>query len=559
MVSKVAVMAIVGILAVPILLGFALNLEEVTETDYRIAGEAVNVTELLQNDMNYSYAEGDTYNNNTSFGMIIGGELIGYLPEYQGFSTTKSSLPLNKVVGTVNAGATQTFSGFMRYYYQVYSGTTNITIYTLNSNNQEVVFTTVTNLKWFDFEYIDSSHQLIEYAFGNAGISTNSSGIFTKIVFSGTTYGLTEFNQTTPQNYVDFAAGFLADTTSLTATGSAFYLATPNTTKQILITFNLDTITSADYLMRLSLYNNNNYILLTKTTTGTDISWTAAKYTNNTLIESFDLYYDPTKSDNTYQFSVYTVEPSTVPNNPYNFSGYAAELRYVGGWPTNIGEANYYQIYKFSSWFESGYTIDVLPRLIIKPIDGAVKTPVMRVDGVTYRAFEYPVINNRSYDPTSFRVNPATTISDPTLYGSSIEFGGNTYTVTKGNITLGTHQVPVKGLVLSSVPNGSGGYVNKIGNTVISTTAAPSAITFNGKWSASISTIGQEEYEYSKTEWIAGGFAWDGIDDNFLMVGLITSLGAFVALAIYARRTRASIWPLILVCGGAAILFFIMI
>jgi len=64
---------------------------------------------------------------------------------------------------------------------------------------------------------------------------------------------------------------------------------------------------------------------------------------------------------------------------------------------------------------------------------------------------------------------------------------------------------------------------------------------------------------YNSYKWIAGEFAWDGIDDNFLMVGLLTSLGVFIALGIYSRRSKASVWPLMLVAGGAAFLFLIMI
>ena len=125
---------------------------------------------------------------------------------------------------------------------------------------------------------------------------------------------------------------------------------------------------------------------------------------------------------------------------------------------------------------------------------------------------------------------------------------------------VGTHQIPVKGLVMSSIPNGAGTYDNKIGNTIVSTTATPSTITFNGVWSASISTQSMESYTYTKTEWIAGEFAWDGMDQNFLIVGLITCLGAFVALGIYARRTRSGgIIPLMIVTGCAAAVFFIMI
>lgn len=98
-----------------------------------------------------------------------------------------------------------------------------------------------------------------------------------------------------------------------------------------------------------------------------------------------------------------------------------------------------------------------------------------------------------------------------------------------------------------------------INNVVVSTTPEPSTITFNGKWSLSIITTSQEQYEYTKTEWIAGSFAWDGIDHNFLMVGMLTCLGVFIALGIYGRRSGAKVLPLMLVCGGAALLFFVML
>ena len=124
---------------------------------------------------------------------------------------------------------------------------------------------------------------------------------------------------------------------------------------------------------------------------------------------------------------------------------------------------------------------------------------------------------------------------------------------------IGNHKIPVKNMVLDSIPNASEGYDNRINGTVISTTPEPSTITFNGKWAASISTVAQDTHTVTKTEWIAGGFAWNGIDHNFLMVGLLTSLGAFIALGIYARRSKGNVLPLMLVCGGAAMIFFVML
>ena len=312
-----------------------------------------------------------------------------------------------------------------------------------------------------------------------------------------------------------------------------------------MFTVDLSSVTDASYELYLGK-------TLTKTTTDGVVKWTVS----GSGFDPFDLYYDQTSTNNTYQILF-----SADPNGWSVGSGIRAydmhtEFRYVGAWPSLIGEANYYQLYEVDTVTTQVGDLNLSEFSIRADHE---LTPIIRVDDAEYRAFEYPIILDATYDPASFKLNPSTTINNPTIYGHSIEFGGNTYVVKNGNITIGTHQVAVKGLVLSSIPDGNGEYNNKIGDTVISTTAAPSAITFNGKWSASISTIGQEQYEYTKTEWIAGGFAWNGMDQSFLMVGLITSLGVFIALGIYARRSRASVWPLMLVCGGAAALFFIML
>ena len=245
---------------------------------------------------------------------------------------------------------------------------------------------------------------------------------------------------------------------------------------------------------------------------------------------------------------------------PHNNSTYDywldVEFRYVGGWPTIIGEANVYQTYAFSEYISNDSTAPYLNKIFFW---ATTETPIIRMDNAVFRAFEFPIITDNSYDPGAFKTNPSTTINNVTRIGTSLTFGGNTYTVTNGNITIGSQQIPIKGITLDSVPDGNGSYDNRINKTVVSNTATPSTITFNGEWSASVSTVSLASYTYNKTEWIAGEFAWDGIDQNFLMVGLITSLGVFIALGIYGRRSGARVLPLMLVCGGAALLFFIMI
>lgn len=546
MVSKVAVIAIVGIVAIPILLGYALNLNEVTETDYKTVGDSVNVTPLLQNGTDYTYANADIYQLNTK----ISANNMDAIPDYNSITSKKTSYQLDRTEfqnETWN-GYVENITGSFYQYFEA-DGAPTVQIYGKINGGAEQLITTLSSVYSIYYD-VDRYYYAVNY---NSSFYEFYADL-TKIILTtpaGHTSSGYIAKQSSSGQFVDFSAGFTIDT----APSSIFLyhgydtasITFPGTSKTALITIDLSSISDANYAFRCGSF------YLEKTTTDGVVKWQVKPGISiSQAIDPVDLYYDQTSTNNTYQLKVWGENNSEDPEN-YLYIQHL-EFRYVGAWPALIGEANYYNVFDVQR-----KTNSILYNDFIIAGDYSGHSPTLRIDGAEYQAMEYQLISDQQYVPADFKTNPSTTIDNVQIYGLSLTFGGNTYTVTKGNITLGTHQIPVRGLVLSSVPNGNGEYDNKIGDTVISTTAAPSAITFNGKWSASISTVAQEQYQYTKTEWIAGGFAWNGMDDNFLMVGLITSLGAFIALGIYARRSRASVWPLMLVCGGAAALFFIML
>ena len=100
MVSKITVMAIVVILAAPILIGYGMNLENDTETRYERTGSATIVTGLLNNGMVYSYTNANV--NNLNFDNIhYNTTQYHTIPNYVAFTTTKSSIQLT--AGTLSA------------------------------------------------------------------------------------------------------------------------------------------------------------------------------------------------------------------------------------------------------------------------------------------------------------------------------------------------------------------------------------------------------------------------------------------------------------------------
>lgn len=535
MVSKVAVIALVAIVACPILLGYAMNLTEVTETDYRLSDDVLNVTPLLQDGYEYSYAAANVTDLNSRF-YEAGAPSV---PDYVRMTTTKTPLQLTKKTTVDVSPLLADFSYYSCVFdYNPAGGYVTLTI-TWNDD-------TTSNVIGFHSAYwIAEDHVLYVTKYMYSGGSWHEPDIFgifdnvKKLSFSRQTgYSGNEllyyyWNPGHPATYVDLAAGFYLNKYDNNVGTKYTSVELPDYSNNVLVTMDLSTITSSSYSFDMGTNGAGTYRFV-KTTDSGGAHWKLQLNSGGGFQDLTNLYYDSSKTSNTYQIFL-------------DLKG--TTFRYVGGWPTIMGTAN--------SYWDYTYTYPSPVNRVTLSFSNGV-TPQMRIDAADYRAYKFPIIEDETYDPSQFRSNPATTIGSPSIYGSSITFGGNTYTVSEGNITLGSHQIPVKGLVFSSVPV-AGGYENRIGNTVVSTTVTPSTITFNGKWSANITTVSMESYTYTKTDWTPGEFGWNGIDQNFLMVGLLTSLGVFIALGIYIRRTKANLWPLLLVCGGAAMLFFCML
>lgn len=561
-VSKIAVMALVGILAVPILLGYALNLSEVTETDYKQDGEPINVTPLLETGTAYTSANADVFKINTDF-EYRGTEV---LPQYNNQVTYKTSLIGFQTPITIgpNLNAYWRANTFSTGLYVYVGPGSSIQLQELNAAGN-VVLWYVDNL--VAMHYIASDNVIVYQTSGSASfhylIDNDTSHFIVFKNMGGSDSTIYYTSQSGTSQYIDISGGYKfynLGTNYLTVN-------LPEKTKSILMSIDLNTITDSDYTITLSVGFAN--IHLNKTTVGGVPKWSV---TNNSsgVIETVadELYYDTSRSSNTYQF-YYSLEytgiyiepgiPGLTPDRTYHEHNNHVEFRYVGDWPTLIGPANTYLKYEYDKVTRVTYDpVTEFDRLNIHSTNGVTVTPTIRMDGATFSAFAYSIISDATYTPGDFKTNPTTTLTVEKP-GTSFEFAGNTYTVDNtGNITLGTHKVSVNGLKLESIPVPVG-YENRINGNVISVTAEPSTIKFNGQWGASVSTIGNIATTYTKTEWTAGQFAWDGIDTNFLIVGLITCLGVFVALGIYVRKTGKGMIPLLIVCGCCAGLFFCMI
>ena len=564
MVSKVAVMALVLIVSVPILLGYGFNLSETVETDYKQQGEYVNVTPLISNDAAYSKAMADYYRINTKFQLDYGAYLNWTYPIYE-TSSNNSALPM--YLQKYNPGEyptdSNTFSTWTYMYFQSnYDGAGSVTFKVIDTdtNNTVLNMNNVYSIYWElenktltiniidplemvftnEFSFIWNPANQYKYEFSvSAGYS--STGYIERAAASG------------ESTFVDFSKGYY-----FIPSKELIQVVLPDRADSFLMTVDMNSMPLGAY--DYHIYVGYLHLILSQYNDNGDYKWSVTDYNSGTTFID-ELYMDQSKSSNTYQIFVSQEKISTRedPNNPGQdlyTNRYHAEFRYIGDWPTYIGPANTYLVYDYDIDHEEQ---SIGFRLLIGNTDyDLLRTPLMRMDQATFAAFEYYIISDQTYVPSDFKTNPITTLNDIKKFGTGIAFAGNTYTIdSSGNITLGTHKVSVYNLKLESVPIYNG-YENRINGITIANSLTPSDIQFLGSWDVSVSTGSLESYTVTKTEWIPGHFAWDGIDDNFLMIGLLTSLGVFIALGIYSRRSKGNMIPLMLVAGGAAFVFLIM-
>ncbi len=548
MVSKIAVMALVAVVAAPILLGYGMNIQTESYTDYE-SGSYTDVTDYVYNikadETKLRYTPADIYQFNSRSFHLNDSRIY---PRFEEISTTNTAIQMDQLYFKSSSTVTLGKGYLPCFHSQVIDGG-------YDANNYYTFIVTYTDDTTYEFDHV----KVFYIEFDADGVGTGEVTAFLpsygwaaldnvksvqRVPHGNTPYLLAQWTNT-GTTYANLSKGYHLNadypiSTSASSPASSTLIQADGIVKSMVLTFNLDSITDPTYYMDLHMQNHVNVLELKKTTTDGVATWT---YQTREDSEAHELYYNPLMNNNTYQL--------------YLNGKVGGEFRYVGAWTDSIGVAQPYITYPFS------YTLpvdpfepvpDALPPLLVKG-----QTPTMRIDAAMIATYGYKVIRDVTFTPASFLNNPSTKITNLVEVGPSLTFGGNTYAVSSdGNMTIGTRSFSLNNMILDSVPV-AGGYDNRINGIVVSTTAQPSQIVFNGDWQVSVSIATMSSISKESTHWVAGKFAWNGIDTDFKIAGLMASLGAFIALAVYGRRSGAKVLPLLVVCGGAALMFLVMI
>ena len=564
MVSKITAMAMVAIIAVPILIGYGVNFQEYTDTSYT-AAPATNVTDYLMTGMEYEYSNANTYQLNSNVISLdpsnspptVSDSGLRFYPKYKTFSAAASSVPMTYV----NDGHTVTpFDLTTVTYYE---------LVTSPNNGLSLTIENISNLHWtFNnvrfFQFIDGTANIYYMDSGQlkqtAGIPDIISVTYNSLSFTGTSFAQYQL-KTANTSYANLANGWYAIGTDADRSGADGVYWNPGISfKDAIMTIDLDSLTANAY---------NWFTIIPRTAaidSGSDAydgqRMITFKYTGGTWhITELDPYSVDTPT--TDLELVMGAAGTNVYQIIFTRTGY--EVHMVGGWPSSFGPANTYRTWT-ADWIVNGSAAPIPDTHLFRMIRFSgfstfSNQPLMRFDAATVLASKYAVIDNNTYSPASIIPSKylETTVSNITKYGTSIQFGGNTYTVTDGNITVGTHSVSLSGISFRSLEKPDGTYDNQINGTTVSNTATPSTITFGGKWGAIVNTSSLTAETVTESKWVPGGFAFsDGVGFDFYLVGLLTSVVSFIALAMYGRKSGAKVGSLMLICGGAAFMFLLL-
>ena len=545
MVSKISIIAIVLVVSVPILMGYAMAFEEVEKVSWDETNTR-SITGLLNNDVAWSYNYMNSYTINGQ--VLKTGELNTLTEPYYKVIGSSPVTSLPTAVKTYHANQDISMEA------PLYPGTT-VVLYTTPGMDVKLIINSVTThftgVTWFFMERPENSLT------SNVGMVRDVGGVPTyeyyTIVMSGYIDSDTEMiiyskdPDDVGNNYANPTYGWTINQKNNTLLGVPYYWSVKDL-RSSLMTMSIDfgplmknmvngTSLQLEYQLQSYPSNPDPTVVVINKTDDSDITMTidgtpvpvslGSQLTNN----------------NVWQLTV-------------NLEKYTWD--YVHTMPGQFGRATAY--YSMTSEY-----VNATPEYITGlGISDAWVGAGQDFNGPTYRAevcygrnSPYPVMTNITYDPASQLLmdnyaSYSISLSDLGNIGESIGWGGNTYTVTDGKITVNGISMKVKDLKLESRYK-DGERVNIINGRQIST--GSNSLQLNGTWSA-IVTLSEEEYStYTSTEWTPGKFAWNGVDQSFALMGLITCAAVFVGLGMYGARSGAKVGKLMIICGCAAFVF----
>lgn len=197
------------------------------------------------------------------------------------------------------------------------------------------------------------------------------------------------------------------------------------------------------------------------------------------------------------------------------------------------------------SWYAETSSTEWKPQIVT--YDNLIRA------GTTLGILNATIRGNEYYPDGSWQIQ----IKGPSTIGHTIGIAGVSYDIVGGDIVVDGQEMPIRNLTVFAAGNGDGTSSVYVNGVLIATNVASPFVTLGGTWNTSVILSDMDSYTYWTYSKDAGGFGLDVV--GFCTVGLITSIGAFLAAVVAGRRSGGRFALLALVAGICAAFFLLMI
>jgi hypothetical protein len=195
-------------------------------------------------------------------------------------------------------------------------------------------------------------------------------------------------------------------------------------------------------------------------------------------------------------------------------------------------------------------------------LSGTTTTVQIRVDSTEMVAGSYP--STKDYTLALSDVYPDTAVSlklnSIGVYGDTLIVSAGSdsvsYAVDNGKILIGETSVSLKGAMIAAIPTDGTWQVSINGYTVASFSSEPS-IAFGGEWSLTVMAYKLETTTQTRMAWQPGEFAFD--EKGFAAAGILVAGALLVILGMTGQRSSTKMGLLMLILGGAAMIYLTII
>lgn len=195
-------------------------------------------------------------------------------------------------------------------------------------------------------------------------------------------------------------------------------------------------------------------------------------------------------------------------------------------------------------------------------LSGTTTSVQIRVDSTEMVAGSYP--STRDYVLALSDVYGDTAVSlklnSIGVYGDKLTISAGSdsvsFPVNGGKILIGETSVSLKGAMIAAVPIDGAWQVSINGYDVANFSTVPS-ITFGGEWSLTVMAYKLETTTQTRMAWQPGEFALD--EKGFAAAGILVAGALLVILGMTGQRSSAKMGLLMLILGGAAMVYLTLI